>query len=555
MPTTSVAGATATANPPKNKFLQKGMKKAAVTMSGNFAKKYSETDDEFVNQFTKLGEYKKPRDYAAIERDSSILWGVNTRLAVCFIIYLRLITRIVDLFDGTKTDSVQRGAGLRHEAIVRMVWLHVNHKEVFWKNVHLFIKAGSWKDIITMLSYDLQYNGWDGRALDWDLFKQLLLAGLENPRTSVLVKKYLPRIRPNSVCVTIESQAGNMIGKWLCAGLFGHKENDSKSYKSYRQLKASGTAHQWQQLISKRDYLSLDFSTVHGRALSRLVSGKFLANQGLEGRYEQWIASKPIAKFTGFVHELFMKKPLKKYQIDTLNAQFMGLVATAKTNATTNTSMIVVRDTSGSMDSLATGVNMAAGDLAKALALFFSYMLPDGAFANSWIEFASTAEMHTWKGTTPWEKWCNDGSSYIGSTNFISVINLFCRIKSTVDESEFPTGIICISDGEFNPTQLGKTNVQVARKKLAAAGFTDQFVKDFKIVLWNVRSGYYGPTTGAKFETYESDVPNVYYFTGFDASIMAFLTGIEGKEASAPKNAVELFLAAMDQELLRQVEI
>ena len=61
-----------------------------------------------------------------------------------------------------------------------------------------------------------------------------------------------------------------------------------------------------------------------------MVSGKFLANNGLEKRYEEWIANKPIAKFTGYVTELFIKTPEKKYQIDTLNAQFNGLIETAK---------------------------------------------------------------------------------------------------------------------------------------------------------------------------------------------------------------------------------
>jgi hypothetical protein len=53
------------------------------------------------------------------------------------------------------------------------------------------------------------------------------------------------------------------------------------------------------------------------------VSSKFLANQKLESKYENWIASKPIAKFTGFVHELFKNvgfgNTLKKYQISCLH--------------------------------------------------------------------------------------------------------------------------------------------------------------------------------------------------------------------------------------------
>jgi hypothetical protein len=211
--------------------------------------------------------------------------------------------------------------------------------------------------------------------------------------------------------------------------------------------------------------------------------------------------------------------------------------------------MIVVRDTSGSMTSPCTGTTQSAYDVAKALALFFSEMLPKGAFANSWIEFKSCAVMHLWKGSTPYEKWVNDHTSTIGSTNFQSVIDLFCSLKHQgISENEFPTGIICISDAEFNPSQLGKTNVETALSKLRAV-FSEEYVNNFKIVLWNLRTS----TGGNKFETY-GNVDNVYYFSGYDGSIVAFLTGVEG-QTSTPKNAEELFQAAMSQEIMQMIEV
>lgn len=533
-------------------FVNAGMKKSAETLSGNGALKYSSTGNNFVDQFGVLGSYKAPRSYNEIASDCSILYAQSRKFFVMFVLYIRMITRVVSLFNGRKTSSVQRGAGLRHEGIVRMIWLHVNNPELFWKNITLFISVGSWKDIIQMLSYDLQYNGWNNRVLNWSEFGNLLLAGLENPQHSELIKKYLPQIKVNSRCKTLEAQADNIIAKWICSLLYGSK-SDSTIYRKYRKLKTSGTAHQWQQLISQGKFLKINFDTIHGRALAQLVSSNFLQNHGLEKKYEEWISKKPIAKFTGFVHELFEKLPQKKYQIDTLNAQFMGLIETAKKNAKTNTSMIVVRDTSGSMVSTASGTKMSCFDIAKALALYFSYMLPDGVFANSWIEFNSNAKMHLWKGSTPYEKWTNDHSQAFSSTNFQSVIDLFVQIRRNgVSEIDFPTGILCISDGEFNPGQLNKTNVQTALSKLSQV-FSSEYVDNFKIVLWNLQSNYYGSTTGKKFETY-GDQKNVYYFSGYEASTVAFLTGVEGQK-STPKNASELLKAAMDQEVLNMVEI
>jgi hypothetical protein len=285
-----------------------------------------------------------------------------------------------------------------------------------------------------------------------------------------------------------------------------------------------------------------------------MVSGKYITNNGLEKRYEEWIESKPVAKFTGYVHELFAKLPQKQFQIDTLNKQFDGLVETAKKGAKQGTSLIVVRDTSGSMGSQAAGTSQSCGDIGKALALFFSEMLPDGAFADSWIEFNSDAKMHQWKGKTAYERWTNEYSSYYGGTNFQSVINLFAKMKQKgIPEDQFPTGILCISDSEFNPSQLGRTNVQTAISTLKSAGFSKEYTDKFKIVLWNLQNSYYGKGSGGKFETY-GDVDNVYYFSGYDGSTVAFLTGVEGQEVE-PKNARELFEAAMNQELMSLVEI
>jgi hypothetical protein len=170
-----------------------------------------------------------------------------------------------------------------------------------------------------------------------------------------------------------------MIGKWICSAL------DIK-YVQYRKLKSSGKAHTWQQLISKRLFNMVDFNTIHGKALTLLVSSKFLANHKLENKYQEWIQTQPIAKFTGYVHELMakVKHDMKPYLKETINKQFAGLIEIAKKNAKTQTGLIVVRDTSGSMSSHATGTKIAAGDIAKALALYFSEFL-HGYFSNSWI--------------------------------------------------------------------------------------------------------------------------------------------------------------------------
>lgn len=533
-------------------FVSAAMSKGAETRSGNGSKKYSTTGNDFVDQFGKLGTYKAPRSFADISKDCETLWSQNKILTVAFILYIRMISRVTDIF-GKKTKEAQRGGELKHEGIFRMIWLHTTAPKSFWKNVTLFIAVGSWKDIFTMLQYDLVYNGWEGRKLDWSKFGSLIASGLQDETQNNLIKKYLPQIKAKSACKTVESQADNMIAKWVCSLIFGSKTNEASTYKQYRLLKTSGTAHEWQKLISQGKHNLIDFNTIHGRALNKLVRSKYLANQGLTGKYEKWITKDTTeAKYTGFVHELFEKLPsalsgLTVGQQTTINKQFDTLVKKGG-EVETKTSLIVVRDTSGSMSSTATGTNMSCYNIAKALALYFSSFLK-GKFSDAWIEFNSDAKMHQWKGANALDKWYNDKSGFVGGTNFQSVVNLFVNLKRQgIDESEFPTGILCISDGEFNATQLGKTNVETAKSTLLRGGFSKEYVNNFVIVLWNLQSNAYGSKTGQKFETY-GDVQNVYYFSGYSASTAAFLMNQE------IKTAADLFDEAMNQEVLAMVEL
>ena len=541
-----------------NPFLSAGLKKGAETRSGNGALKYSTTGNAFVDQFSFLGSYKAPRSFKEIEKDCELLWASNPLNAVKFIYYIRLITRKVVLLNGVTTELPQKGAQLKHEGIMRMMWLHMKSPKIFWDNIGLFVSVGSWNDIIKMLQYDLVHHGWNEKVLDWEKFGNLLLSGLANENASELLKKYLPQIRANSACKTVDAEADNVIAKWICKLVFGNKEG-SNTYKQYRKLKTSGTAHEWQKLISQGKHKLIDFNTIHGRALNLLVRSKYLKNQGLTDAYAAWVAKPETeVKYTGYVHELFTKLPeslsgLSAGERDTINKQFVTSVAKAGESETT--SLIVVRDISASMTRVgrgyATGTTMLCYDVAKALALYFSEFLK-GKFANSFIEFHNTARMRQWAGETALEKWYNDGDpSFVGGTQFQSVVELFCIIKGQgVEEIDFPSGILCISDCEFNKhgkNELDKTNVSKALETLRAAGFSEEYVSNFTIVLWNLQSHYYGPTTGKKFETF-GEVNNVYYFSGYEPSTISFLT-------SKIKTASDLFNAAMDQEILNLIKV
>jgi hypothetical protein len=530
-----------------NQFLNNAKAESTKTRSGNGALKFSSSGDSFTDQFTKAGKYKEPRKFSQIAQDCEMLWGEDPLKCVKFALFMRTIPRTVNLPDGTKTELPQKGTELKHEAIMRMLWLHDKSPKTFWNNILLYVSLGSWHDVFTMLQYDLSYNGWDNRKLDWNKFGDLILAGLNNKNTVDLVKKYLPQIKSRSQATTIDAQSNNAIAKWICSLLFGNKEGPS-TYKQYRKLKTSGTAHDWQKLISQKRMNELDFNAIHGRALSILVKSKFLKNQGLSEKYAAWITAPTTkeVKYTGFVHELFEGSWVNdKNKEETINKQFHTLVEKARTNEVTN--LIVVRDTSGSMGSTCPGTKSTCLNVGKAIALYFSEFL-QGTFAGHWIEFNSDAKLQKWVGQTPVDKWKNDKSSFYGGTNFQSVVNLFAAMKRQgTPESDFPSGILAISDGEFNISQLNKTNVETALKTLRQAGFSKKYVDNFIIVLWNLQNSYYGKGSGEKFET-GKDTKNCFYFGGYSASVVSFLS-------SKIKTTYDLMEECLNQEVLSMVEL
>lgn len=544
-----------------NQFLVEGLKASSVTKSCNGAMKYSTTGNDFVDNFASISYFKEPRSYEEISKDMELLWSQDPLLCIKLALYIRLITRktVVTTNDTTETLDVQRGQGLKHEGIMRFMWTALNHPRTFKYNIPYFIAAGSWSDIFTMMSIDLQYNGWNGRKLDWDFMYNTILAGLTNENSTDLVRKYIPRIRTNKDCRTLESQANTLIGRWLAGRMFKGM-NKGTSYSLYRKIKSEGNAHKWQQLISEQLYNSLNFNSISGRALALLVGSNFLKNHGLEEKYYNWIMSQPIAKYTGYVFELFAPlgtgyycKHIEKYKEATINAQFAQLVKTGKEGVNTNSSLLVVRDTSSSMTALARGCKVSAYDIGKAMALYFSEFLT-GAFANSFAEFADTCKLHQWKGETPVDKYINDRCEAYGGTNFQTVIDLFINIKNTgVAESDFPSGLLLISDGELDPTYKNdSTNFNRAIQRLKEAGFSENYVNNFKLIMWDIPNAYYGENK-VKFEDF-ADAPNFFYLSGYDPSAVSFIMGTK-YEKNAPKTAKELFDSAMNQDLLNKLKV
>ena len=544
-------------------FIEPGLNISARIESGNGALKFKSTGNDLLDQFGSCARYREERSWSEVDRDMRLIHSKSPRDTLALLLYFRMIDRKVKLFDGTVTEKVQKGQGLKHESIIRAMWLSINNPKLFWNNIELILSVGSWKDIFQMLSYDLILHGWNKRKLNWNAFTNLILVGLENPETTDLVKMYLPSISSSIHNKTARVQSRHFIAKHIATTIFGKSSRTNFTpFSEYRRLKSSGKANLWQKQISQKLIDYIKFDTIPGRALSKMVSSKFLENQGLTESYLDWIESQDIAKYTGYPFELMtqvksgiINKKVSTVQRITIDKQFMGLVELASRNVNRKSKLITVVDTSTSMTSEAYGLkNVSSYDVAKSLALFFSYLM-EGHFSGCFYEFNSTVELKQWKGELPVDRIQNDNSNAYGSTNIQGVAKSFVEILNTgVELSDFPTGILCVSDGEFDKPGNGVTNVSQFRQTLLLGGFPREFIDEFVFIFWDIPNSFYNKQPKSKFETH-GEHGNVFYLSGYNGSAISFIMGDEEKPKKTPKSAEELMSIALNQEMMQKISI
>lgn len=522
-------------NEQQNVFTRKP--KVNIISSENGSIKLDSTGNKFLDDFASLSKYKELRDPDDIFKTMETLWNIDPLKALKETFYLRIISRQAKYLDGSKTERKQIGTGLKHEFIYRLLWIANYKSGVFIRNLYLVPVVGSWYDVFQLLRE--YYSHTDNGHLPLSVMLDFIIDGLNNPEVSDLVKKYLPTLKSKSNCTTVRNMANNLIARAIMKRM-------RISVIEYRHLKASGKAHQWQQALSRGE--KIDFSTIAGRALSKLVKSSFLNNQNLKEDFNEWIKEQPVVKFTGYPYEIFYFVN-EDYQRTLINKQFLGLIEGKKLDS----NIICVLDTSGSMGSTARGTNRCSLDIAKSMALYFSYFLK-GKFNKTWLEFNDTCKIHTLKGNTPYGQYMSMNSNYYGSTNFLSVAQEFAKLKLTNAEEDFPTGILCLSDGEFN-SYSGQftTNFHKFKRILRSAGFSEEFIKNFKIILWDIPNSFYRSDTISKFESLTNE-ENFFYMSGFDPAGISFLFGTK-ESPKVPKTAEELFETAMNQEVLNKLSL
>ena len=540
----------------KTNAFVKAAKFRAYSVTENGATALATTGSILVDQFGKAGNFRgRPID--AVFYDMDKLWEENPQSALRFPFYLRLITRKTRIDKGVKTEKVQKGQGARDEAFKRLLWLARFHKDEFARNIAILPIVGSWKDMWSLLYYDITEGT---HAIDENLIFSLLKLGLENELHVDLVKKFMPRIKSSSKCNTEWTLNMNMLAKRFAKYL-------RVPYTKYNKLKASGTAHEFQKLICNGKYEELDWNKIPGRALSLLASGNFLKRHNLVNSYQDWIDKQDVAPFVGYPCELYKRfRNMSSFSYvlsKTIDKQFDGLVKKAEADGKVTENVLVGLDTSGSMMTHIKGLsNYYCLDMAVSLALFFA-KLNKGAFHNKVMMFDNVStpfDLPSESFTTNVKALPHVGC---GGTNFQSIIDELVKIRvqnPQIPLEEYPKTILVVSDMQFNPISRNwgwtsipitekSTNAEYSRNKLKEV-FPSEFVDSMKFVWWDC--------AGRGTNTYEGESDNGqdFFFSGFDGSILTFLIGAEEKEnttQSTKLTAEDVALDALNQEILSYV--
>lgn len=512
-----------------NQFLQKLTKKDTVTENGAISN--SSTGSQPLDQFGNAGAYRG-RDYNEVAADMSVLWSIDPLMAMKFAFYLRLITRRVKPYES---DGVQKGQGQRDEFYKRMLWVLEYHPDAFYKNLALVPLFGSYRDVFMLICYAHVAKV----KIDYTrVFNALLLTSSVMGDKSMFWK-YAPRIRSNAVCTTEYSIIRNEVAKALARHL-------NLTYEEYRRAKSSAPGHEFQQLITQGKFGEIDFSTIPGIALNKMINSKFLANQKLEEKYLEWLKTQNNVKFNGYPFQLIPTGQNRLKNL-TMDLQFEHLLKTGRDSGGIQGNVWCALDTSGSMEWKNPNLPVTAYQLCLSLGIYFS-SLNEGAFKDHVIMFDNVSKTRRLHGSYT-EKYNQIGGFQTawGSTNFQSVIDEIVRVRKQFPDipvSDFPQTLIVVSDMQFNPTGTTSTNYESAMQKLR-----DVDLPNMRIIWWDV--------TGRKTDfpsTIEDE--GTFVFSGFDGAILSILLG--GDNNSAEKKAInmeEAFKQALNQPIFQHISL
>lgn len=542
-----------------NDFLRSVTELDVLTENGAVA--HSTTSNVFLDQFGLAASYRG-RELHTVFADQATLHAEDAQLALRFVFYLRGITRNVTqagekFYDPNVTQFT--GAGARDESLKRLLWYANSHPVTFRQNLFMIGLLGRYRDfwdlIVLAETNDL--------AVDWTKWIPRMVAFNSDP----LWWKYVPLAKSSKKLKTDRSKIRNKIAKAVANEL-------NLSEKDMRLSKSASQSHNWQKAISRKTFSDINWKNIPGKAL-QILANKFVENQGLSNSFLEFLKSSQKVSFNGYAYELI--KVLRKrdglIQRSLTDLQFESLLEKGrermKNSEGITENVWCAIDTSGSMTSRVSGSGfdekdyLSCLDVCLGLGLYFA-SLNTGAFAKNVVMFDTHSKVKQLRGSFSqmYDQLIKSTIAW-GSTNFNSVINEIIRVRMQKGDSipleDYPTTLLVVSDMQFNVNGSSKSYFNSIQEKLSEH-FPAEWVKNFKVVWWNVKGA--GRGDSHVFHSNTSDL-GAYYFSGFDGAPISFLLGendkIEkvtetGETVEVQKSAIDVMNEALNQPLLQLVE-
>jgi hypothetical protein len=293
-----------------------------------------------------------------------------------------------------------------------------------------------------------------------DLIKKTIEDGLNNPQTSALVAKWMPR----------KGYEAKLLREML--GL---------TPKLYRKMLVSKTNVVETKMCAK-DWNNIVFEHVpsvaglrYSKAFTRNAPDKY-------GQYKNDLKEGKTTINSKVLYPYQIVDKIDELDVDILEAMWNSL---PNYMGDGEHKILPVIDVSGSMDQKS-GANSTAMNIAVSLGLYMAEK-QQGTFSNFFVTFSSNPQFVKLQGNTFVEKVKNIKRADWGyGTNLQAVFSTILTQAKLVHlpQSEMPSIVVILSDMEFNPTEnTTLTNYQQIKENYLNHGY-----KLPTVVFWNLAS-------------------------------------------------------------------
>lgn len=441
------------------------------------ANTYEHSLDHAVEFFSKAGSiYDNPRKKSFYEGEASALelfinsWIVDKTLSFALLLWLR---------------DCRGGAGNRSGARSIYRWLAENDAEWLRVNLQQLPEVGRFDDYKSLFGTPLE----EDAALQW----AAALRDNTNHR-NILAAKWADR---------------------KMVPLRRALEMDAPTMRKF--LAEIRKSHIVETKMCNKDWNMIQYNTVPSVAMSRYTKA-FSRNDG--ERFQQFKNRVKRGEATVHADVLFPHdcvlaalngdSEMAELQFDAL-PNFME-------NQDLNENIMVLSDSSGSMEQPIGGGSTEAYHVSLGLALYCSSkMREDSPFYKRFIGFCSEGHFKDWRHLSFAEaiKDQNIFDGAVGSTHIDAALDLILNtaVRRNIPQELMPTTLLIVSDMQFHQgSRSNDTEVEHCLKKFNEAGYESP-----KVVYWNT-AGYKGSQATVSMQ-------NVGLISGFSPAILKSVLG------------------------------